>query len=146
MVPTRNPFRRRFSSFPKAIRILLISFAAIVVLLIAGWFALNWYVNAHKAKILNTIATKISEHLSGELKIADMEPALLKSFPDISVRLMDVTLRDSLYDRYQKNTIDLSSVYIKLNLFSLFSTHPEIKKVTVADGSIYLFKQSSTLR
>jgi hypothetical protein len=39
--------------------------------------------------------------------------------------------------------VALASVYIKLNLLSVFSAHPQIKKITLTDGKIYLFKQTN---
>jgi hypothetical protein len=136
MNPAKKQFKKfktRFYSLPKFIRIALLTITAIFFLFLLGWFTLNWYVKSHKAQILATITAKISKKVDGVLTIQDMEPALLKSFPDISVRLINVTLQDSLYYHYKKNTVDLASVYIKLNLLSFFSAHPQIKKITLTD-------------
>jgi hypothetical protein len=105
MHPAKNQFikfKTRFYSLPKFIRIALLTITAIFLLLLLGWFTLNWYVKSHKAQILATITAKISKKVDGVLTIEDMEPALLKSFPDISVRLIDVSLQDSLYYHYKK--------------------------------------------
>jgi len=128
---------------PKWVKILLIIVSALLLLAATGWLVLSWYINTHKKQLLADITAKIGQQISGNLQIRDMEPALLKSFPDISVRLESVVLQDSLYSVYKCNTIDLRSVYVKLNLFSLLSAHPKIKKVTLADGSIHLFTQQN---
>jgi len=131
------------NKLPKWTKVLGIIFAGIVLLLTIGYFIMSWYVKSHKQQLLASITEKISNNISGKFTIEDMEPAILQSFPDISVRLINIKLQDSLYTIYHKNTIDLQSIYIKLNFFSIFTTHPQIKKVTLSDGNIYLFKQKN---
>lgn len=123
----------------KWLKILLISIAGFVLLLTIGWFVLNHYLLSHKKQILENITTRISTNISGKLEIKDMEPALLNSFPSISVRLDSITLKDSLYEQHHIKTIALKHVFVEFNVISLFSKHPKIRKITLSDGSIHLF-------
>lgn len=132
-------FKTRYKSIPKWVRAIIIILLSLLLLLVLAWFILAWYINNHKKELLATITTEVSENMDGNFHIDDMEPALLKGFPNISVRLKGVTLSDSMYPVHKKNLIELKSVYVKLNVLSLITKHPEVMKVTIADGSIYLF-------
>lgn len=132
---TKAGFRR----LPSWAKVMLVAFISLLLLTILAWLAFVGYVYSHKKELLTRITTEISEHIDGQLEIKDIEPALLQSFPNVSVRATEVRLSDSLYPRHQQYTIDLKAVYIKLNILSLLTRHPEIVKVTLANGSIHLF-------
>ena len=138
-----EPIANHSKTKAKWIKISAFILAGLILLLTLAYFALNWYVKSHKQELLTSITEKISSQISGNFEIEDMEPALLHSFPNVSVRLINVSLQDSLYSIYKKNTVAVKSIYIKINLFSLFTSHPQIEKVTLSDGEIYLFKQKN---
>ena len=123
----------------KWLKVLLILFGSGLLLLIIGWFVLNAYIQKHKQQILTDITEKINDHISGNLEIKDMKPALLNSFPNISVQLDSVTLVDSQFARHHIKTASLQSIYVQINLLSLLSTHPGIRKITLHQGKIELF-------
>lgn len=131
--------REKYRGLPRLAKVIIITLISFLILLVIGWFILSWYINNHKKEILAKVTNAVSESMEGNFHIDDIEPALLQDFPSISVRLKGVTLSDSLYYKHKKNTLEFSSVYISLNLFSLLTKHPEIDKVTIEDGSIYLF-------
>lgn len=131
--------RARYKKLPKWGKGLLITFLVLLVLMVIGWFVMAWYINSHKKELLARVTAEVSDNIEGNFHIEDMEPALLKGFPNISVRLKGVTLSDSLYTVHKKNLLEMQSVYIKINVLSLFTKSPEVMKVTVADGSLYLF-------
>lgn len=131
--------KARYQGFPRWIKGIIISLVGLFVLVIAGWFVMAWYINGHKQELLAKITTAVSDNIDGNFHIGDMEPALLKGFPNISVRLKDVTLSDSLYNVHKRNLVELQSVYVKINILSLLTKSPEVMKVTIADGSVNLF-------
>lgn len=131
--------REKYKGLPRWAKIILMALLAFIVLIVISWFILSWYINHHKKEILAKITTTVSENVEGNFHINDIEPALLQDFPNVSVRLKGVTLSDSMYYQHKKNLLDLGSVYISINVFSLLTKHPEIVKVTIEDGSVYLF-------
>jgi hypothetical protein len=135
--------KTRYKSIPKWVRAVIIILLSLLLLLVLAWFVLAWYISNHKKELLAKITTEVSENIDGNFHIVDMEPAMLKGFPNISVRLKGVTLSDSMYSSHKRNLIDLQSVYIKLNVWSLLTRHPEVMKVTIADGTIYLFSDKN---
>lgn len=135
--------RSRYKLLPRWLKVILIGLLVFLLLLVVAWFVMSWYINGHKKELLAKITAEVSESIDGNFHIDDMEPALLNGFPNISVRLKGVTLSDSLYPVHRKNLIDLKSVYVKINVLSLLTRHPKVMKVTVADGSIYLFNDKN---
>ncbi len=131
--------RARYRKLPRWAKGIIITLLLLLTVLIIGWFVMAWYINSHKKELLARITTEVSESIDGNFHINDMEPALLKGFPNISVRLIGVTLSDSMYHQHKKNLLELQSVYVKINVLSLLTRRPQVMKVTIADGSIYLF-------
>jgi len=131
--------REKYKGLPRWAKVIIVCLLAVIFLLVLSWFAMSYYINHHKRELLSKITAEVSEQVEGNFHIEDIEPALLQGFPNIAVRLKNVTLSDSLYYQHKKNLLQLGSVYVKLNIFSVLTKHPEILKVTIADGSIYLF-------
>ncbi len=131
--------KARYKGFPRWLKVIIVSLLILFLLMIIGWFVMAWYINGHKKELLAKITTEVSNNIDGNFHIDDMEPALLNGFPNISVRLKGVTLSDSMYASHKKNMIDLKSVYVKINVLSLLTKKPQVMKVTIADGSLYLF-------
>lgn len=131
--------KEKYKGLPRWAKGIIICFLIFILLLVLGWIAISYYINHNKKEILARITSEVSESIEGNFHIEDIEPALLQGFPNIAIRLKGVTLSDSLYYKHKTNMIDLKSVYIKINLFSVITKHPEVIKVTIADGAVYLF-------
>jgi len=131
--------RKKYKMLPRWAKIIIITFLILLLILIIAWFVMAWYISSHKKELLAKITTEVSGKIDGNFHIEDMEPALLKGFPNISVRLKGVSLSDSMYRVHHKNLLEMQSVYVKINALSLLSKHPQVMKVTIADGAIYLF-------
>lgn len=128
---------------PRWLRITLritAGFAGLVILL---WIGLAWYIGAHKKDILQEITARLSEKTGGRLTIRDMKPSLWKSFPNVSVALEDITLRDSLYEQHLHSLLEAKTLFVQLNTFELLSRKMEIRKITAAHGSIFLYTDST---
>lgn len=127
---------------PRWLKITLISAGSLIVLLIALWLILALVIRSRKADILAEITRQLSNRLNGDLVIRDMEPSLLRSFPQISVTLKDVTLKDSLFDRHRHALLHLNEVYVKVHTFALIRRSVSIREVSLENGEIYLYTDS----
>ncbi len=139
MIEARDKNRKRM---PKWLRVVVVVIASILLLDMVVWFGASWYIHAHKLELIKKISVRVSEHLNGNFHIDDMEPVLLRGFPNLALELDGITLSDSLYSTYHTNLIDIKSVYVKLNIFSLLS-RPEIIKITLANGTFHLFSEAN---
>ena len=128
---------------PRWLRISLRIFAGFIGLVLLLWLGMAWYINSHKKQLLQEITSRLSERTGGTLTIRDMEPSLWKSFPNMSIALKDVTLRDSLFAQHGHSLLDVRTLFVKVNTFELLSKKTEIRKITASGGSIYLYTDSS---
>lgn len=108
-----------------------------------AWLLIAAYVSTHKKQLLAAISRQLNESLNGRLTIESMEPALIRGFPGISVELKNVLLRDSLWSRHRHNLLKASTVFIAVDAFSIPGGDPVIKNITINNGEIYLFTDSS---
>jgi uncharacterized protein involved in outer membrane biogenesis len=133
----------RNKPLPKWVKVLLYVLLVFVILTIITWAIAMWYIKSHKQELLTKIKTSVSEQINGNFEIKDMEPSLWSGFPIVSVRLMDISLSDSLYTQHHINLVEIKSVYVQLNVFSLLSGNTNLRKVTIEDGDIHLFVDTS---
>ncbi len=127
---------------PRWLRITLLSAGSLVLLVIVLWLVLALVIRSRKADILAEITRQLSDRLNGDLVIRDMEPSLVRSFPQISVTLKDVMLKDSMYDRHHHALLRLSEVYLKVNTFALIRKQVSIREISLENGDIYLYTDS----
>lgn len=133
-----------WKKIPKWLRAIIIILLSLIFLFIAFLGFVSWYVNANKAALLSQIKSVASEHLNGgNLHIKDIDIVFWKTFPTVSVELRDVTLSDSLYPQHQKNMFDFKYIYVKLKPLSILANKPQIDRVIVNNGHIYMFKDST---
>ena len=106
------------------------------------WLGLAAYLTYNKKAFLKTVSTQLNNNISGKLTIGSMDPALIRGFPGVSVVLHDVLLTDSLFDEHGHDLLKAEEVFVSINLFSLVGSTPEIKKISINNGEIYLFTDS----
>lgn len=91
----------------KWLRITLIVSGSLIGLLILLWLGLAWHIRHNKAQILRQISDRLNDRLhGGELLIKDMEPSLVRSFPNVSVALEGVSVKDSLWNIHHHPLVD----------------------------------------
>jgi len=139
LIKPGNNLISRYKKWPRWIRVVLICLVCFILLLMLAWIGIAWYVKSHKKELLANITARLSEQVDGTLTIKDMEPAFWKDFPNISLRLKEVRLSDSLVAVHRHPLIDIKDVYLKIKTLSLLSRRPELEKLTLANGSIYLY-------
>lgn len=129
----------RWKRLPRWSRISIWSAGVIVLLFVLLFGLLTWYVNNNKKALISQINDAVKEKVVGNFNIEDLDVTIFKNFPDISIRLKNVTLSDSLYHKHQRNLLALEEVYVFVKTGSLFSTKKKVKRVTLANGRFDLF-------
>ena len=127
----------------KTLRVTLRIFGWIVGVFLAAWLVIWVYVIFNKKSLVNSVVTEINSKVKGEVKIRDLEPSLLSTFPNVSLRLSDVLVRDSMWNIHHHDLLKAGSVIVRLKLFSLFAGSPEISKVIIENGSAYIFSDTT---
>ena len=127
----------------KWLRIILITGGILVALLVLLFLGMTWYIHANKATFLKQITSQLNDRLNGTITIADMESSLLKSFPNVSIGLKKVVLQDSLWQQHHHALMDVDYIFVRVNTPSLLRKHVDVNEITLQDGSIYLYTDTS---
>ena len=130
-------------TFPRWVRIVARTIGVIGVIFIASYLTLAWYVNNHKQELLSAITTKLNESLTGTLVVESMEPTFLEDFPQFSLKLQNVSIRDSLFAQHGKVLLQTENFNISVNVIALLRGAIEIRKIGIKNGEINLFTDAN---
>lgn len=119
-------------------RITLRALTVIIVLLVFAYVSLAWYIHSNKTEVLQKLTSSVNDNISGEVTIGDVEPTFLQGFPLISLRLENVTIRDSLFSKHGKTLLRAEEIAIAVNTFAMLRGTVEIKNVSISRAAIAL--------
>ncbi len=101
------------------------------------------YVLANKKTLISKVTTELNSRVRAEVNIGDFEPSLISTFPHVSLRITSLSLRDTMWKEHHHDLLKAENVLVRLGLFSLFTGTPEIKKVIIQKGSVYVFSDTT---
>ena len=104
---------------------------------------LAWYVSNHKSELLASVTETLNESIAGTLAVESMEPTFLQGFPQFSLNLKNVSIRDSLFEQHGKVLLKTENFDISVNIFALLHGDIEIRKISISNGEINLFTDAS---
>ncbi len=128
-----NAFTRR------SLRVL----ASILILFIAGWIFIWAYILLNKKAILAKITTAAKERIKGDVYIGDIETSFFSTFPFVSIKLINVTVKDSLWQSHKHYLLEAKGIILRPRLLSLASSNPEFAKIILRQATIYLYTDST---
>lgn len=117
--------------------------AWITGVVLAIWMIVWIYVIMNKKSILSKVTTELNSRIKGTIKIGDLDPSFISTFPHVSIRLSQVLVRDTMWAQHHHDLLKAERIYIRLGLLSLFSGSPEIKRVIINKASVYIFSDTS---
>jgi hypothetical protein len=132
--------RKPFTKTLKKIGYLFLGFFALALVLSAG---LAIYVKANKAKILAQISSKISENIYGTIEIGDVNYKFFAGFPNATLSLENVVLKDSLWATHKHTLLDAKEIELRLNMLKLLKNEVHIQEVVINKASVYFFKDKN---
>ncbi|KOS07338.1 AsmA family protein [Flavobacterium akiainvivens] len=138
-LPTQNNPENPAPPRKKWKRIALRIFLFLVILVVAGYTGLAWYMHTHKEEVLASLTKNLNEGITGNLSIGDMETTFLGGFPGVSVELQNVVLRDSLYNTHKRTLLTAGNAQVSLNVLALLRGTVQIKKVGISNAAIYIY-------
>lgn len=124
---------------PRWARIITRGILGLVLLIVIAYIGLAWYINTNKKEVLASVTTTLNEGISGSLTIGGMETTFLRGFPNVSLELNNVVLRDSLYTTHKRTLLTAGQVEVSINTLALLRGAIEIKKVAINNAFIDLF-------
>lgn len=101
------------------------------------------YVTYNKGKVLKMVSTELNEKLDGQISIGDIRPQLFEHFPNISLELKNVTIRDKRFAEHKHTLLNAKEFYVSLNALSMLTGKASIKRVDINNASADLYTDST---
>ena len=117
--------------------------AGLVLLVIFFVIGAMLYVTYNKGRVLKIVSTELNQRLDGQITIGDMKPQLFKRFPNISVELKNVTIRDKRFAEHKRTLLDAKEFYVSLNAFSLLTGKASIDRIDINNATADLYTDST---
>jgi AsmA-like C-terminal region len=113
-------------------------------LLFLLWVALAAFVEWKKDDLLKKAQTEVNSRISGNLKIGHVDISLFRHFPSITLRLTDVTLRDSAWSQHHHDLLQAGDVYVSASLFrSLIKRRVELSTIFLENATVYFYTDTT---
>ena len=127
-------------SFRKTTKKIGFFFLGSFVLLLSSIAVLAVYFNSNKAKITTQINEKINENITGTIHIGDVNYKFLKGFPNMTLALSQVELKDSLWVVHKRTLLKAEQIEVRIGLLDLFANEINIDKIEIHQATLHLFK------
>ena len=101
------------------------------------------YINQNKPEILAEINDQLSQNINGKLEINDLKFKFLTGFPNATVALKKVTLKDSLWEKHHQTFLKANEIQVRLNIWNLIHNKIDIHKIAINNATINLFKDKN---
>jgi hypothetical protein len=109
----------------------LITVLAISVLAVAYW---------NRDQLLDKLTAQLNRGINGKFSIDKIDFTFLHNFPNFSITLHRVSLRDNQYERYQKELISAEKVVLDVNPYALMKKEIKINSLAVDAADVFIFK------
>mgnify|MGYP001290198120 CR=1 FL=1 len=130
---------------PRYLKISLKVLAVIIGIIALLWVGIIAFVHYNKDKFAGIITRQINDRISGTITIGEIEPTIVKGFPDISFELKNVTLKDSLWHLHHTDVLNLERAYVSISLSSILDKTAYIKKLVLENGNITLYTDENEI-
>ena len=136
-----NKFKQFFDKIylSKWLRWVLGVFLALFLLTIIIYIGLAWYINNNKKEVQANLLKELNGGISGSLTVQEMDPTFLKGFPNISLRLENVVLKDSLYNFHKHTLLKAEELNVTVNVMALLRGAIVIRKIDITNAVIDMF-------
>ena len=127
----------RFKKYAKRFGLFILG---LIVLLFIACGGLSIYFNRNKTEIIAKINTKINENINGKFHIGDFHYKFLIGFPNFTLALKDVQLKDNQWATHKHTLLKATEIEARLNVWSLLQNEINIHKILINDADIYVYK------
>lgn len=128
---------------PKWLKISLKVLGGFILLFILLAVGVTIYVSNNKEKVLAQVIKKMNENLDGTLTVGDIKPSFFSNFPDVSLALKNVVIRDRQFPKHHHTLLDSKDFAVSVNAAALFKGVISINNVDINDATIDLYTDST---
>ena len=94
----------------------------------------------NRDKLLTRLNAELNKGINGKVHIETIDFTFLHHFPNFSITLRRVYLRDDQYHIYSRDVFTANKIVVDVALFPLVKREVKIKSLTVDGADIFLFK------
>ena len=105
-----------------------------LLIILAIYLALGFYLSNQKDKILDEVNTFTKEKFKGDIVIGDLNIISLKYFPSLAIEIKDVVVKDSLWAVHKNTLITADNVYAKIFPWRVLFGNLEINNLTLKNA------------
>ena len=128
---------------PKWLKISLKIFAGLVTLLLLALIGGTVYISYNKAKVLALVNTELKTNINGTIIIGDMEPEFFKGFPEISLRLKNVLIRDERFSQHHHTLLDANDFAVSLDARPRLGGTVKINHIAISNATVDIYTDST---
>jgi hypothetical protein len=121
------------------LKVVVILIVVIAVLLLGTLL----YINSNKSKLQALVTTELNKNLNGSIIIGNMNPVFFKGFPDISLSLHHVLLRDKRFNEHHHTLLDAQDFEVSVNTAALLKGTISINHIDISNAAIDLYTDSN---
>lgn len=130
----------------KILKIIGFSFLGLLSLLLLAAVGVSIYFNNNKKEIVAKINVQINENIKGTVSIGDVGYKFLTGFPDFTVKLSEVELKDSLWASHKRTLLTAKEIEVHLNIVKLVLDNTvDIEKIQINNAKIDIYKDKNGL-
>jgi hypothetical protein len=115
-------------------------FLSVILLITVVLFAVAYW---NRDKIIERISSQLNESINGEFGIGKVNFTVFHRFPNFSITLNNVYLRDSLKNIYKQDFFSARKIFLDVSFFRLFERKVHVQSLTVQDAKFFIFKANN---
>src|SRR5829696_6988810 len=131
--------RKNPTNLRRFLKILLRIFAITALIILLLWGVIYIYFRANKASLMAKVSKTVSEKLKGQARIKDIGINFLVNFPYVTLRLDEITLRDSMYAVHHHDLLKARKLFISATTFQLLKGEIHPSKIVIENAELFLF-------
>jgi len=112
-------------------------------ILLVFWIGMYSFFLIKKESIRQQLSEEISKAINGEFIVKDLGMNFFNLFPNVSLSMKNVEVRDSAWTTHQHSLLKADKILLRIDPFSLLSGNVRISKLVIEDGTISLFSDST---
>jgi len=123
----------------KVVKITLKILSILFVIIALIYTSLGIYVSSHHEEILQNINKVAYENFKGDIKIGDLDILFFKGFPNLTLKIKDIEVKDSLWNQHKKTLLKSEMIYAKILPWAILHSEINIKSITIEGTTLDIY-------
>lgn len=124
----------------KAVFKILAVLIGIVILIV---LSLSLYITFNKKKVLTLVTQELNKNLNGTIIIGDMQPSFFQGFPNVSLTLKNVLVRDKRWNEHHHTLLNAQNFDVAVNTAALLRGAISVNHINISNAAIDLYTDST---